>query len=165
MKKRIIYVIGVSGSGKSTIARLLADRLQMPFADADDFHPVANVEKMSQGIPLEDADRVDWLKAIHEFAKVQLVDQGAVIACSALKEKYRQTLQSQIDQQVDWVYLKGSFDLIQARMQQRTNHFMPDSLLRSQFAALEEPQDALVLDISKEPAELLEEILVHCVKS
>lgn len=165
MKKRIIYVIGVSGSGKSTIARLLADRLQIPFADADDFHPVANVEKMSQGIPLEDADRVDWLKAIHEFAKTQLADRGAVIACSALKEKYRQTLQSQIDEQVDWVYLKGSFDLIRARMQQRTNHFMPDSLLRSQFATLEEPQNALVLDISQEPAELLEEILVHCVKS
>lgn len=164
MKNRIIYIIGVSGSGKSTIARLLADQLGIPFADADDFHPASNVEKMSRGIPLQDEDRVTWLAAIHAYAIGQLAKQGAVIACSALKEKYRQTLQSEISQQVEWVYLKGSFDLIKARMQQRENHFMPDSLLESQFAALEEPQNALVVDISKEPTELLKEILEFILK-
>lgn len=157
--KRIIYVMGVSGSGKSTIARLLATHLGYTFADADDFHPAVNVEKMSQGIPLQDEDRVDWLKAIHQFAIAQLAHQGVVIACSALKEKYRQTLTAQIEAQVDWIYLKGSFDVIRARMQQRKNHFMPDSLLTSQFADLEEPHNALIVNIEKSPTELLQEIL------
>lgn len=151
--------MGVSGSGKSTIAQLLAELLGFAFADADDFHPAANVEKMSQGIPLQDSDRVDWLKAIHQFAIAQLDNQGVVIACSALKEKYRQTLGAQIEEQVDWIYLKGSFDLIRTRMQQRQDHFMPDSLLASQFATLEEPQNALIVNIEKSPAELLQEIL------
>lgn len=159
MQNRIIYVMGVSGSGKSTIAQLLADALKLPFADADDFHPAANVEKMSQGIPLQDEDRQAWLEAIQVFAKKQLAKQGAVIACSALKEKYRQILQRDIAQQVDWVYLQGSYALIHERMQQRKDHFMPESLLQSQFATLEEPHNALVLTIEKPPEELLAEAL------
>lgn len=151
--------MGVSGSGKSTIARHLAMALEMPFADADDFHPLANVEKMSQGIPLQDEDRQGWLKAIHTFAQKALKDRGVVIACSALKEKYRQTLQHQIEQHVYWVYLKGTYQLILARMQQREDHFMPESLLKSQFETLEEPQNALILDINKTPEELLKEAL------
>lgn len=151
--------MGVSGSGKSTIARLLAEALEIPFADADDFHPEANVEKMGQGIPLQDEDRQDWLEAIHIFAQDTLERTSIVIACSALKEKYRQILQYQLEEQVTWIFLKGSYELILARMQQRKDHFMPETLLGSQFEALEEPQNAFVLDINKTPEELLNDAL------
>jgi gluconokinase len=154
----IVIVMGVAGSGKSTIGQLLAQRLGWPFYDGDDFHPPANVEKMRAGIPLTDEDRSDWLSALAALMTEQLrQDQSAVIACSALKQVYRTRLGS--DNAVRFVYLRGSYDLIEARLRERTGHYMPPDLLASQFAALEEPQDALVVDVHQLPDQIVTEIV------
>jgi gluconokinase len=154
----IIVVMGVAGSGKTTIGELLAARLQSTFVDGDTFHPPANVEKMSHGIPLTDADREPWLAAIHS----RIVDALAhcerlVIACSALKQKYRDTLECGVE--LTWVYLKGSEELIFARLKARSHHFMKAGMLASQFADLEEPSDAIVVDISSPPDSIVQQIL------
>ena len=154
----IIYVMGVSGSGKSTIGQLLSDRLEIPFVDGDDFHPPTNVEKMRNGSPLNDEDRKGWLAAIHRFAYKAQHEKGAIIACSALKTKYRDTLSKDLNS-VRWVYLKGSFTEIKKRMEQRKNHFMPEALLQSQFDTLEEPKEAIVIGIEKSPEVIIEEVL------
>ena len=148
--------MGVSGSGKSTIAQMLAEALKIKYADADDFHPSSNIQKMQAGFPLNDEDRSGWLQAIHQFVEEELEKNSVVIACSALKEAYRQILSKDLESV--WIYLKGNFELIQSRMQAR-DHFMPPSLLQSQFDALEEPKDAIVLDIKKPARELLQELL------
>jgi len=142
--------MGVSGCGKTTVGQLLSRQLNIPFYDADDFHPAANVAKMKAGIPLQDTDREPWLKILADNLARWSKGSGAVLACSALKEKYRQTLDSKTDH-IKWVYLHGAFDLIQARMETRTNHYMPAELLQSQFDALEIPDYALQIDIT-EPA-------------
>lgn len=154
----IFYVMGVSGCGKSTIGKLLAARLELSFADGDDFHPAANVRKMEAGLPLDDGDRIGWLAAIYAFAKKQLEQGGAVIACSALKEKYREQLSQGIERQVVWIYLKGDYKLIFERMQARDGHFMPSSLLKSQFATLEEPTQAIIVNIGESPEAIVEKI-------
>ncbi|MCI0577325.1 MAG: gluconokinase [Chloroflexi bacterium] len=155
----IILLMGVSGAGKTTIGRLLAEELAWPFYDADDFHPPANVAKMSQGLPLTDADRDAWLAALQQLIRQLLVqDQPAVIACSALKAAYRARLLAN-HPGVYLVYLKGSYDLIYRRLQDRPGHFMPPDLLASQFATLEEPQDALVVSIDQEPEEIVKAIV------
>jgi gluconokinase len=143
-------VMGVSGCGKTTVGRLLARELGCEFLDADDFHPEANVAKMAKGVALTDDDRWPWLDAIvaamHERAAR---GAGAVIACSALKETYRDRLcrgGSAVDE-VRIVYLKGDAATIEPRLASRSGHYMPASLLDSQFAALEEPCDAIVVDI------------------
>jgi len=154
----IVIVMGVAGSGKSTIGQLLADRLGWPFYDGDDFHPIANVEKMRAGIPLTDEDRSDWLSALAALITKQLrQDQSAAIACSALKQHYRKKLN--VNDEVHFVYLRGSYDQIAARLHERTGHYMPPDLLASQFAALEEPQDALTFDISQPPEQIVAEIV------
>ena len=160
----IVIVMGVAGSGKSTIGQLLADRLGWPFYDGDDFHPAANVEKMRAGIPLSDEDRSGWLSALADLITEQLrQDQSAVIACSALKQQYRARLS--VDDQVRFVYLRGSYDLIAARLRARTGHYMPPDLLASQFAALEEPQDAGSIDIHQPPNQIVAEIVGRIVES
>jgi gluconokinase len=147
----IIILMGVSGSGKTTIGQRLAQALGWPFYDGDQFHPQANIAKMQQGIPLTDEDRWPWLHAL----RVQIaawLQQGvsAVLACSALKQAYREYLL--IDEtQVKLVYLKGDYDLIHARLAQRHGHFMPPELLASQFAALEEPEQGVSVDIKHPP--------------
>lgn len=151
--------MGVSGSGKSTIGQELARQLGLPFADGDDFHPLENVAKMAAGMPLEDADRLGWLAAIHAFAKEQGKESGAVIACSALKQQYRRQLVQGIEPSVVWVYLQGSFELIRQRMQARQDHFMPEALLKSQFAILEEPQHAITVSVAPPPEVIIAEIL------
>lgn len=155
----IYYVMGVSGSGKTTIGKLLAQRLDLPFFDADGFHPPENIEKMSSGKPLNDADRRGWLKAIHDKAvEVLKADEGAVITCSALKEVYRQTISDGIETYVKWVMLNGDYELIKNRMEERA-HFMPPELLQSQFDTLEKPYYGIHISIEKTPEEIVNEIL------
>jgi len=154
----IVIVMGVAGSGKSTIGQLLADRLGWPFYDGDDLHPAANVEKMRAGIPLTDEDRSGWLSALADVIAEHLrQNQSAVIACSALRQNYRDKLH--VDDNVRFVYLRGSYNLIEARLRQRTGHYMPPDLLVSQFATLEEPQDALTFDVSQPPEQIVTEIV------
>jgi MFS transporter, ACS family, tartrate transporter len=142
----ILVVMGVAGSGKSTIAEILAQRLGWLFLDADQFHTPANKEKMHRGIPLTDADRFPWLDAIHaELAANEAKGKSVVLACSALKAEYRRRLSQVL--RLRFVYLKGSYELIEARMRERAGHFAGESILEDQFKTLEEPRDAMVVDI------------------
>jgi gluconokinase len=154
----ILIVMGVAGAGKTTVARLLAEELSWSFRDADEFHPASNIEKMSCAIALEDADRTPWLAAMRAAIETWLRENtNAVLTCSCLKAAFRQTLA--VDPaQVRFVYLKGSFDLIEARLRQRTHHFLKTQLLQSQFAILEEPQDAIIADVSDPPAVIVTKI-------
>jgi len=147
----IVILIGVSGSGKTTIGQLLAEDLGWRFYEGDDFHPQANIDKMRQGTPLTDVDRAPWLTALNRLIR-DLVREGrsAVVACSALKQTYRDRLLRDT-QGVCVVYLKGDYDLIQKRLQERPGHFMKANLLASQFDALEEPEGVLAVDTTQEP--------------
>jgi len=145
----IVLVIGVCGCGKTTIGQALAQELGWRFLDADDFHPEANVAKMASGIPLTDEDRWPWFdRIVAEMQRVSRAGKHAVVACSALKQAYRNRLASGGDVRV--VYLKGDAATIEPRLARRAGHFMPASLLPSQLATLEEPSDAIVVDI-REP--------------
>ena len=144
----IVIIIGVSGAGKTTIGQALAHELGWSFLDADDYHPSQNVAKMAAGLPLEDEDRKPWLDSLNlELRKFDARGASVVLACSALKEKYRRRLTNGIER-LRYVYLKGDFDLIHARLARRRHRYMPASLLESQFAALEPPQDAIAVDVS-----------------
>lgn len=161
MEKQIIFVMGVSGSGKTTIGKLVAEKLTIPFFDADDFHPKENVEKMSSGKPLNDEDRAPWLDNLNELAKEQLTQEGAVITCSALKEKYRTRLERDLVFPPRWIFLHGDFEVILERINQREGHYMPASLLQSQFDDLEIPENAYEVDIDQTPDEILVQVLTH----
>jgi len=153
----IVLLMGVSGSGKTTVGKLLASNLGWKFEDADGFHSPANITKMSQGTPLTDEDRLPWLANMASAIRDWLNhSENVILACSALKQRYRDQLL--IDQQVKLVYLRGSFELILSRMQQRGSHYMKPDMLRSQFEALQEPQDAITVDITPPPADLASEI-------
>ena len=159
MKTLFYIVMGVSGSGKTSIGRSLAEHLGWDFYDADDFHPPANVTKMASGVPLDDADRAPWLAALHDLISSSLkADRPGVLACSALKARYRQQLMDG-NPGVQIVYLKGSYDLIWSRMEKRADHYMKPQMLRSQFDALEEPVNALTVDISGSVDEIVRAIL------
>lgn len=154
LKPSVILVMGVSGSGKTTIGRALASSLGWTYADADDFHPPANVAKMSAGIPLTDADRAPWLDALRARIAADLAaDTPLVLACSALKQAYRDRLFVN-RQRMRLVYLRASREFLAARLAARSGHYMPASLLDSQLADLEEPADALVADPAPPPADL-----------
>lgn len=157
----IFLIMGVSGSGKTTVGKLLSEQTGIPFFDGDDFHSTANIEKMKAGIPLTDADRAAWLQRLNQLAKDNQTT-GAVIACSALKETYRQQLAEGLHH-VQWVYLKGSFALIHERMLQRPQHYFSAAMLQSQFDILEEPSDAWVFDVQKEPNRIAIAILNNFV--
>ena len=147
----IIIIMGVSGSGKSTVGRLLGAMVGCMFLDADSFHSPANIDKMTSGIPLTDADRASWLALIHErIVHSSLRGEHLVVACSALKQQYRTTLGNGVA--ITWVYLKGSEEIIHARLQQRQEHFMKPHMLASQLADLEEPSEAICIDIAVEPS-------------
>ncbi len=150
--------MGVSGCGKSTIGKLLAQELDIPFFDGDDFHPKANIKKMSSGEALNDNDRQGWLETLNALAKKQRTKNSCVIVCSALKQKYRDILSLNIEAQTKWVYLSGTFNQIYNRMHKRSDHFMPSELLQSQFDTLEEPKDALKIDISTTPENIIKTI-------
>ncbi len=153
----LFIVMGVSGCGKSTVARLLAADAQGRWLDADDFHSPENKAKMAHGIPLTDDDRRPWLDRLNAELRLE-ADQGPplFLACSALKQKYRDRIVAGLPQ-ARFVYLKGSPELIRSRLAQRKNHFMPPGLLESQFADLEEPRDAIVLDISRTVDQLVDD--------
>lgn len=151
-------VMGVSGSGKTTVGELLAERFNLPFYDADDFHPPSNVEKMSSGQPLNDEDRKPWLLTLTNHIRDWNNKNGAVLACSALKQNYRDLLKSK-SPDVYFIYLQGSKRLILERMKNRNNHYMPTELLDSQFDALEEPAKAIVVPIDQDPEEIVNQIL------
>jgi gluconokinase len=150
----IVIVMGVSGCGKSTIGQLLADRLGFPFLDADELHPPGNVAKMAAGTPLTDADRQPWLELLNGKLRGE---ENAVLACSALKESYRRVLSKGLAD-CRFVHLRGSMELIRARLDKRQHRFMPASLLESQFATLEPPAGALAVDIAQPAAQCVEEI-------
>lgn len=152
--------MGVSGSGKTSVGQLLANELSIPFIDADDHHPPANIEKMTQGIPLVDSDREPWLDRLHEIA-VDHLSSGCVIGCSALKAVYRKRLSRSIESDTAWVYLKGSYDQIFQRMQNRTDHFMDAKMLKSQFETLEEPANAIIMDIGDSVEVIVGKVKLH----
>ena len=156
---RFFIVMGVSGSGKTSVGKSLAEHLGWDFYDADDFHPPANIEKMADGIPLDDSDRAPWLASLHDLISSSLIQsRPGVLACSALKERYRRRL-LEGNADVQLVYLKGSYDLIWSRMIVRKDHYMKPHMLKSQFDAFEEPADALTVDISLPVDEILQVVI------
>ncbi|XP_075684604.1 putative gluconokinase [Rhinoderma darwinii] len=174
----ILVVMGVSGSGKTEVGSLLADQLGCKFYDADDYHPVENKKKMSQGIPLNDQDRYPWLCLLHELIKREKTcGQHVVLACSALKKAYRKILttgknslfpenrnehnEDDISSHTLFIYLQGSMELISERMQKRRGHFMPLTLLQSQFDTLEPPADPehfMAVNVEKDISDIVSEV-------
>ncbi len=153
-----VYIVGgVSGSGKTTVGRLLAQELKLPFYDADDFHPKANVEKMKSGHPLNDGDREPWLEVLSKKIGEWSKEQGAVLGCSALKEPYRKMLSQYAKPQ--WIFLYGDFKLIKERMESRKNHYFDASLLQSQFDAYEKSNYGWHYDVVDTPQEIVAHIL------
>ena len=151
---KIIIIMGVAGCGKSTIGAMLAHELGWDFYDADDFHSESNRIKMAQNIPLTDEDRADWLDSLRSLIGQNIQNERSIVlACSALKKSYRDTLM--INDQVEFIYLRGTYEQIEARLLQRSGHFMSAKMLASQFDILEEPQDAVTIDITHTPQEII----------
>ena len=152
--------MGPAGSGKTTVGELLAAHLKWDFADGDNFHPPANIEKMSHGIPLSDEDRIPWLKCIRDaMLKWEAQGRNVVLACSALKRSYRKLLQ--INSNVKLVYLKTSYELLRERLRARKGHYAGEQILAGQFADHEEPTDATTIDASQSPEQIVAEIRKH----
>ena len=155
----IIVLMGVSGSGKTTIGAQLSEELQWDFFDGDDFHDSSNKEKMAAGIPLTDSDREAWLSMLRDLViRLRRERKNGIIACSALKHSYRRYLMTDAED-VSLVYLKGDFEQIKKRLNDRKGHFMGESLLESQFSTLEEPDDAIEVDITHTPSEVVSTII------
>lgn len=150
--------MGVSGSGKTTIGKKLAERLSIPFHDADDFHSKANKDKMANGIPLSDADRLPWLEELGNFLLKWNSDSGSVLACSALKESYRVIFNSRVED-IKWIYLHGSNDLLNSRIEKRSDHFMKVEMLKSQIEDLEPPDYGYYFSVSGMPEDIVESIV------
>jgi gluconokinase len=156
----IAILFGVSGTGKTTLGQMLADERGWKFYEGDHFHSQANIDKMHAGVPLTDEDRRPWLETLRELIERCLAaKENAVLACSALKKSYRNYLR--VNEEVQFVYLHGSYELIASRLQKRDGHFMNPELLQSQFATLEEPEDAegaITIELGSSPRELVDEI-------
>ena len=154
-----IIIMGVSGCGKTTVGKLLSERTGIEFFDGDDFHSPANKQKMANGLPLNDDDRAGWLTRLADLLKDRLSQgKNTILACSSLKQKYRDILNTQPGN-VCFVYLKGSYDDIYKRMRTRSDHYMKAGMLKSQFETLEEPADALIVDITLTPKQKIDLIL------
>lgn len=156
-----IIFMGVSGCGKTTIGKMTAETLGVPYYEGDEYHPKENVEKMSHGIPLDDEDRDNWLQQLADLIQIKLeTGESGVLSCSALKKKYRDRLR--IDpEKVCFIYLKGSYELIRDRMEKRKNHYMPADLLRSQFEILEESDKVFTIEIDQSPQEIVRKSLSY----
>lgn len=157
----IYIIIGVSGSGKTTVGKLLSQQKNIPFYDADDFHSVENKTKMKAGTPLNDEDRAGWLQSLNELAVKQVKSKGAIIACSGLKEKYRSILVKDLAGPVYWVVLKGDYSLLHKRMEARKDHYMPPGLLNSQLNTMEYPPYGIHVYVDKSPEEIVKQILLN----
>jgi gluconokinase len=163
LKPKFFLVTGVSGSGKTTIGKTLAERLGWDFYEADNYHSPENIGKMSGGIPLNDDDRTPWLKSLHTLISDCLsANRPSVLACSALKERYRKTLLKG-NQGVQVIFLQGNYDLIWSRMSARPGHYMKPELLSSQFEALEAPTNGLIVDISLSVEEIVDQIIKNAM--
>jgi gluconokinase len=160
MQSKVLLLMGVSGSGKTTIGSLLADKLNCPYADADSFHSAANVAKMAAGHPLDDGDRLPWLQSIRAWIDERVTkNEPGIVSCSSLKRKYRAALRRP---ELVFVYLHGTRALIEQRLSARHGHFFTPAMLDSQFAALEEPsadENVITVDISQTPAEIVAAII------
>jgi gluconokinase len=161
----VVILMGVSGSGKTAVGQALAARLGWAFEDADNWHPASNVAKMRSGRPLNDEDRAPWLQSLNRIIRSRIAERrGTVLACSALKAKYRETLRNGVHGTgtLRFVYLRGTYKQIDQRLRERSGHFMPESLLRSQFEALEEPtaDEAFVVDTALSIEAAVEAIIV-----
>jgi gluconokinase len=162
VQPRALILMGVAGCGKTAVGELLARRLNFPFFDGDNYHPENNIAKMAAGIPLDDQDRIPWLTNLHDIISKHLqAGKSLILACSALKQAYRDQLAAGNPELV-FIYLKGDFDLIYRRMQERQDHYMRPEMLRSQFDALEEPVDALTIDVDQSLEAICEQIISHC---
>lgn len=156
----VYIVMGVSGAGKTMIGQKLAAELGLPFYDGDDFHPPENIAKMEAGQPLDDSDREPWLRILANKIREWNKQEGAVLACSALKKSYRKILKSKsAAENIRFIYLKGDPSLISKRLAGRAGHFMPKSLLESQFKALEEPQGAVTVSVDQQPGKIVRDII------
>lgn len=168
IKKRILVIMGVSGSGKTTVAQGLHEILDWPYQEGDSLHPKANVDKMAAGIPLTDDDRKPWLDLCHKWMeKIYEEHGGGILTCSALKRKYRDQLKAGIEDCVRFVYLKVPEKVLEDRLERRTGHYMPPSLLPSQLSTLEPPQvdeKPIVIDVVQPPKETIEVVLQHLKK-
>lgn len=155
----VIIIMGVEGTGKTTIGKMLAQKLGWKFYDADDYHPKRNIEKMRSGVPLNDEDRWPWLKEVRKLIDSSLnINEPSIIACSALKSSYRQYLKQQ-EEKIIFVYLKGDKNTILKRLASREKHFAGTQLLESQLQTLEEPEGAIACDISGEPEVITDYII------
>ena len=157
--RRVVVVMGVSGAGKTTVGRLLAEELGVPYGEADDFHPRANIAKMSAGVPLDDDDRAPWLDVIAAWAR-EHTDTGGVVSCSALKRRYRDRLRAMAPGLV-FVHLRGGREVIARRLAVRKGHFMPSALLDSQLAALEplgDDEDGIIAEIVADPRTIARQV-------
>lgn len=155
----VVVMMGVSGTGKSTVGRLLADALGWSFVEGDDYHPPGNVEKLRAGVPLTDEDRWPWLEALRDRMDAALArGENVVLACSALKHRYQHYLEAHDPAHVHFVWLHGSEELIRARLAARTGHFMNPGLLHSQFQTLEPPEDAIRVEVTDPPAAIVEQV-------
>lgn len=160
MKRPLVLIfMGVAGSGKTTVGKLFAQKTGAVFYEGDHFHSPANIAKMRRGVPLTDDDRESWLRALREVIVAALArNELAAMTCSALKEKYREQLQGG-DARVQFVFLNGPQKLIEGRLENRVGHYMPPTLLGSQFAILEPPTDALTFSVEKSPEEIVAELI------
>jgi len=154
----VIVLMGVSGAGKTTIGKLLSEDLGWPYYEGDDYHPQTNIDKMSRGIPLDDADRAPWLARLHDLTQECIQgDASAILGCSALKQSYRDQLQRGL-KDVRFVYLKGDSDVILHRLQERHAHYMKAELLASQFETLEEPEGVPTINVAQDPKTIVTQI-------